>query len=108
MSRYSEIQEKHAIKKQKVQETHDHFADVNDDDYEDDMKLLDLKQRLQLQVKPKFEVDSDQCRSCAKLEACVDIFKQDDEDLDVAYKLKIIGGIEVRLSNKVSYLTCKL
>lgn len=103
MSRYSEIQEKNSIKKQKDNETeenNDHYADVtNDDDYdEDDMKLMELKQRLELQVKPKSEVEeSDRCRSCSNLAACVDIFEQKDgEEFDVAYKLKLIGGIAVR------------
>ncbi|XP_047031743.1 uncharacterized protein LOC124638734 [Helicoverpa zea] len=108
MSRYSEIREKHAIKKQAIQDSQDHFADVtNDDDYEDDMKLLDLKQKLE-QVKPKHEVDEhDRCRSCSNLEACVDIFEQKDDDgFDVAYKLKIIGGIEVEKTDDLPLRIC--
>lgn len=98
MARYTEVQEKHAIKVQKLQDTHEYADVTHDDDYEDDMKLLDLKQRLQMQVKPKYEVDvGDQCRSCSNLDACIDIFEQKDDDgVDLAYKLKLIGGIEVR------------
>lgn len=106
MSRYSEIQEKKAIKKQKIEES-DHYADItNDDDFEDDMKLLDLKQKMQLQVKPKFEEDdSDRCRSCSNLTASVNIFEQKDDDgFDVAHKLKLIGGIEVREYSLVNYV----
>lgn len=102
MARYSEVQEKHAIKVQKIQDSLEYADVTHDDDYEDDMKLLDLKQRLQVQVKPKYEVDvGDQCRSCSNLDACIDIFEQKDDDgFDLAYKLKLIGGIEVRSSNK--------
>lgn len=100
MSRYSEIHEKHAIKKQKIRdvpETNDYADVTNDDDFEDDMKLYDLKQKLELQVKPKLEEESDRCRSCSILAACVDIFEQKDDDgFDVAHKLKLIAGVEVR------------
>ncbi|KAH9639634.1 hypothetical protein HF086_010041 [Spodoptera exigua] len=109
MSRYSEIQEKNAIKKQKIEET-DNYADAtNDDDFEDDMKLLDLKQRLQLQVKPKFEEedDSDRCRSCSNLTASIDIFEQKDDDgFDVAHKLKLIGGIEIEKTDNLPTHIC--
>ena len=102
MSKFSEVKEKNSIKKQKIDDTHDnndHYAEVtNDDDFEDDMKLMDLKHRLELQVKPKFEVEeSDRCRSCSNLAGSVDIFEQKDGDgYDLAHKLKLIGGVEVR------------
>ncbi|XP_022822824.1 uncharacterized protein LOC111353858 [Spodoptera litura] len=110
MSRYSEIQEKNAIKKQKIEES-DHYADAtNDDDFEDDMKLLDLKQKLQLQVQPKFEEeddDSDRCRSCSNLTASINIFEQTDDDgFDVAHKLKLIGGIEVEKTDNLPSHIC--
>ncbi|KAJ8712465.1 hypothetical protein PYW07_005307 [Mythimna separata] len=130
MSRYSEIQEKNAIKKQKIQDipketdikTNDyaditnetditHDADITndaDDDIEDDMKLYDLKQKLELQLKPKFEVEeADRCRSCSILATCVDIFEQkDDEGFDVAYKLKLIAGVEVEKTDTLPSHMC--
>ncbi|XP_075980707.1 uncharacterized protein LOC142979582 [Anticarsia gemmatalis] len=108
MIRYSEVREKHSIKKQKEEDTTDHFGDVtHDDDFEDDIKLTDLKKKLQLDVEPKFEIEiSEQCRTCSNLDACVDIFEQrDDDGLDVAYKLKVIAGVEVeRFDNLPSQL----
>lgn len=67
-----------------------------DDDIEDDMKLFDLKQRLDL-VKPKFEaLEASLCRTCSNEDGCVNLYNQtDDEGLDLAHKLRIIGGIEV-------------
>ncbi|KAJ8715204.1 hypothetical protein PYW08_005185 [Mythimna loreyi] len=111
MGRYSEIQEKKAIKKRKEQdipETNDYADVTNDDDFEDDMKLYDLKQKLELQVKPKSEVEeSDRCRSCSILAPCVDIFEQKDDDgLDVAYKLKVIGGVEVEKTDTLPSHIC--
>lgn len=66
------------------------------DDIEDDMKLFDLKQRLDL-VKPKFEaLEANLCRTCFNEDGCVNLYQQtDDEGLDLAQKLRIIGGIEV-------------
>lgn len=60
------------------------------------MKLFDLKQRLDL-VKPKFEaLEANLCRSCSNEDGCVNLYNQtDDEGLDLAQKLRIIGGIEV-------------
>ncbi|CAB3234273.1 unnamed protein product [Arctia plantaginis] len=98
LSRYAEVRDKHSMKEQKEEDSHDHFDDgTHDDEFEDDIKLMDLKKRLQFDVEPKFEFENgEQCRSCSSSEASVDIFEQrDDDGLDLAHKLKIIAGIEV-------------
>lgn len=85
-----EVRESEALKQQ-----NDNF-DNDIDDVEDDMKLLDLKQRLSL-VKPKLEIENNVCRSCSSEQGCVSIYEQVDCDgLDLAHKLRVIGGIEVR------------
>lgn len=66
--------------------------EANDGDFEDDVKLYELKK---IAMEPKHEV-TNVCRSCSSDDGCVKIFEEtDDEGLDVAYKLKVIGGIEV-------------
>ncbi|KAJ0174513.1 hypothetical protein K1T71_009621 [Dendrolimus kikuchii] len=104
MKHYTEMYVK-PVKKQK-QEVNDDQYDIHDnDDYEDDMKLFDLKQRLQL-VKPKYEVVANHCRCCAN-EGFVNIFDQTDENgCDVAYKLKTIAGIEVEKSDNLPTHIC--
>lgn len=63
-----------------------------EDEYEDDMKLLDLKQLLQ--VKPERECAA-LCRSCYNEPGCLNVFQKDDDGVELAYKLKLIGGIQV-------------
>lgn len=109
LSRYSDVRQKRSISNEKEDKSHDHFDDVtHDDDFDDDIKLTDLKKRLQLEVEPKFEfANSEQCRSCSNLEACVDIFEQrDDDGLNVAYKLKIIAQIEVEKFDNLPSQIC--
>ncbi|XP_046969361.1 uncharacterized protein LOC124536800 [Vanessa cardui] len=104
IAKYTEINEKHVIKEQKD----NHYEEVAlDDDIEDDMKLFDLKQRLSL-VKPKLEaIETNLCRSCSNEDGCVNIYNQTDDDgLDLAHKLKIIGGIEVDQSDTLPSQIC--
>ncbi|RVE47324.1 hypothetical protein evm_008005 [Chilo suppressalis] len=75
------------------------------DDCEDDMKLLDLKQRWRLE--PKYETDAHHCRSCYNEQASVNIFeKVDAEGMDVACKLRVIGGIEIDKSDNLPPQIC--
>lgn len=99
MEQYTQKPKPPKIERQK--RTKQEFNDYDDnDDYEDDMKLFDLKQKLEL--KPKNEESFETgpaCRACADMEARVDIFDhKDDEGTDLAAKLKLLGGIEVRIS----------
>lgn len=101
MAQYVENQVRRPVKK-KPRVVHDHYDDGADDDYEDDMKLFDLKQRLQ--VKPKYE-EANSCRSCWNEEACINIFDRPDvEGFDIAYKLRTIGGVEVIYITYTTYL----
>lgn len=96
MSRYVEIQEKKPVLKRKLVTSHSDDGELgHDDEFEDDMKLFDLKQKLQ--VKPKFECDeTNRCRSCYTVDGSVDVFgEKDDDGVELSYKLKVIGGIEV-------------
>ncbi|KAL0821947.1 hypothetical protein ABMA28_005338 [Loxostege sticticalis] len=103
MAQYVENQVRRPVKK-KPRVIHDHYDDGADDDYEDDMKLFDLKQRLQL--KPKYE-EANSCRSCWNEEACINIFDQTDvEGFDIAYKLRTIGGVEVDKSDHLPSQIC--
>lgn len=96
MKHYTDIQFKPDKKQKQEVNDEDHYDANDNDDFEDDMKLFDLKQRLQL-VKPKYEVVANHCRCCTN-EGFVNIFDQTDENGgEVAYKLKVIAGIEVRL-----------
>ncbi|CAH2093128.1 unnamed protein product [Euphydryas editha] len=104
ISKYLETHEKHTIKEQQE----DNFEELPlDDDIEDDMKLFDLKQRLDL-VKPKFEaLETNFCRSCSNEDGCISIYNQtDDEGLDLAQKLRIIGGIEIDESDALPSQIC--
>ncbi|XP_049875843.1 uncharacterized protein LOC126373663 [Pectinophora gossypiella] len=83
--------------------------DCNDDnDFDDDIKLFDLKQKLELQVKPKLEyLEANQCRSCSNDEGCVNIFDQKDDDgLDLAHKLRIVGDVQVEPSDSLPSQIC--
>lgn len=74
------------------------FDDTGNDDCEDDMKLFDLKQKMELDLKPSCEFLDKQCRACAGVGDCVDIFEhKDDEGIDVASKMLIICGVEVSI-----------
>lgn len=67
---------------------------MDDNDFEDDMKLFDLKQKLELQVKPKFEYL--QCRSCSLEEGFVNLYQHVDETgIVLAEKLRVIADIKV-------------
>ncbi|CAH0725566.1 unnamed protein product, partial [Brenthis ino] len=103
MAKYTEVHESQALKEQKE----DNYDDVIDDDIEDDMKLFELKQRLSL-VKPKFEVlETNLCRSCSSEDGCVSIYNHlDNEGLDLAYKLRVIGGVEVDQSDTLPSQIC--
>ncbi|XP_053611090.1 uncharacterized protein LOC128675603 [Plodia interpunctella] len=76
-------------------------GDDGNDDFEDDMKLFDLKQRL----KQKTEVEN-QCRSCNAEDGCVNIFERTDEGLELADKLRIIAGVEVDKSDNLPSQIC--
>ncbi|XP_028159756.1 uncharacterized protein LOC114352370 [Ostrinia furnacalis] len=103
MAQYVENKVRVPVKKKPRVVSHEHYDDLPDD-YEDDMKLFDLKQRLQ--VKPKYE-ETHSCRSCWNEEACVDIFAQPDGDgLDIASKLRTIGGVEVDQSDHLPSQIC--
>lgn len=66
--------------------------DMHGDDYEDDIKLFDLKKSIQ--SKAKIE---ETCRTCGVPDAHMNLFQSfDDSGLDLASKLHIIAGIEVR------------
>lgn len=72
--------------------TKQEYNDYDNGDFEDDMKLFDLKRKLEV----TFEI-SKACRACADMEARVNIFEhKDDDGTDLASKLKLVGGIEVR------------
>ncbi|XP_060804972.1 uncharacterized protein LOC106134226 [Amyelois transitella] len=109
MSEYFTNVEK-PVKRQKRERCSREYDHLNDgdggcgDDLEDDMKLFDLKQRLQL--KPKLEVES-QCRSCNAEEGCVNIFERAGEGgLDLADKLRLIAGIEVDKADNLPSQIC--
>lgn len=106
LQRYTEAQVKPAVKhKMEINDDH-HFGDGNDDDYEDDMKLFDLKQKLQL-IKPKCEISSNNCRCCGNEDGYVSIFEQNGDDgVDIACKLKIIGDIEIDKSDNLPSQIC--
>ncbi|CAK1555601.1 unnamed protein product [Leptosia nina] len=74
------------------------------EDCEDDMKLIDIKKL----VKPKFEVlEANNCRSCANDEACISLFDHRDGDgVDLASKLRLIGGVEIEQSDSLPYNIC--
>lgn len=94
---------KRKIQKRTKEETMDYY-DMGNDDCEDDMKLYELKQKMELDLKPNYELGAKQCRACAELGQCVDIFQQKDDDgLDAASKLLIICGIEVSMA-KLRYV----
>ncbi|XP_032519313.2 uncharacterized protein LOC116771543 isoform X1 [Danaus plexippus] len=77
--------------------------EANDGDFEDDVKLYELKK---IAMEPKHEV-TNVCRSCSSDDGCVKIFEEtDDEGLDVAYKLKVIGGIEIQRSDTLPTQIC--
>ncbi|KAI5638462.1 zinc-finger associated domain (zf-AD) domain-containing protein [Phthorimaea operculella] len=82
--------------------------DNRDDDYEDDIKLFDLKQKMEREVKPKFEyLEANQCRSCSSEEGCVNIYDQkDDEGLNLAEKLRIIGDVKVEPTDNLPSQIC--
>ncbi|XP_030025991.2 uncharacterized protein LOC115444372 [Manduca sexta] len=107
MARYIEMQDKKPVKKQKREIIHSDDGDGNDD-YEDDMKLFDIKRQMEAQVKPKCEYeDANQCRACYSEDGCVDIFSEKDEDdIDVAYKLRVVGGIQVDKSDHLPSQIC--
>ncbi|KAM3965681.1 LOW QUALITY PROTEIN: uncharacterized protein ACR2FA_000005 [Aphomia sociella] len=107
MAQYVKTESQHRPALKQKHEEQENYEDIaNDDDFEDDMKLLDLKQRLQ--VKPKYEsVDLTQCRSCYSEHGSVDIFEErDDGDPDIAQKLKLIGGIYVEKTDKLPSQIC--
>ncbi|XP_052755013.1 uncharacterized protein LOC113516178 [Galleria mellonella] len=107
IAQYVETEAQHRPVKKQKQEEQEHYDDVAiDDDLEDDMKLLELKQRLQ--VRPKREaIDPNQCRTCYSEHGSVDIFEQrDDDDPDIAQKLRLIGGIEVEKSDNLPSHIC--
>lgn len=98
MLKYTEISNQHESLQHKSIDKD--LLDYNDDvdvtnDYEDDIKLFDLKKKLQ--TKTKFEVlEANSCRACGNEEGCVNLFEPYDENgLDLGSKLHIIGGIEV-------------
>lgn len=103
MTQYDAIKDRTPpVIKHKLESQIDNYNDncndtLDDNDYEDDMKLFDLKQKLELQVKPKFEfLDANQCRSCSNEEGCVNIFEHVDEGGNVlAEKLRLIGDVKV-------------
>ncbi|XP_013179939.1 PREDICTED: uncharacterized protein LOC106126702 [Papilio xuthus] len=103
MSSYFELERQYNLEKK------DHRVEVEvtpleEDEYEDDMKLLDLKQLLQ--VKPEREC-AGQCRSCFNEPGCVNVFQEKDEDgVELAYKLKLIGGIQVNQSDSLPSQIC--
>ncbi|CAH4029944.1 unnamed protein product [Pieris brassicae] len=80
--------------------------DIDDDnhDYDDDMKLIDIKKL----IKPKYEVlEPNHCRSCSNDEACVSLFDhRDDDGVDLATKLRLIGGVEIEPSDSLPYNIC--
>lgn len=69
--------------------------DMGNDDFEDDMKLIDLKEKIELKPKEECEV---KCRACAGAGAdYADMYDtRDDDGTDLATKLKLVAGIEVR------------
>ncbi|KAL4707887.1 hypothetical protein ACJJTC_010322 [Scirpophaga incertulas] len=107
IARYVESQVNLPIKRQRKEAIHVVSFDeaAVDDECEDDIKLFDLKQRLQ--VKPKVELEQNQCRSCFGVEAYVNIFDQvDDDGIDIACKLKTIAGVEVDRSDHLPSQIC--
>ncbi|XP_045500549.1 uncharacterized protein LOC123697998 [Colias croceus] len=89
---------------EKIKEKQENDFDYADDDYEDDMKLIDVKKL----IKPKCEyLDVNLCRSCSNEEGCVDLFEHCDEDgVDLASKLRLIGGIEVDQTDTLPHSIC--
>ncbi|XP_047992189.1 uncharacterized protein LOC125230934 [Leguminivora glycinivorella] len=108
MAQYEVLKSKPNIKQQKDdhydhEDQVDHIDQVDhDNDFEDDIKLLDLKQRLN----PKIEVTEKQCRSCFGTGACIDLHRTDEEGVDLASKLRVIGGIEMDKSDKLPWQIC--
>ncbi|KAJ2945771.1 hypothetical protein O0L34_g613 [Tuta absoluta] len=94
--------------KQEIEYYDDDNNDNRDDDYEDDIKLFDLKQKMEREVKPKFEyLEANQCRSCSSEEGCVKIYEQKDEDgLNLADKLRIIGDVKVEPTDNLPSQIC--
>ncbi|GBP30125.1 Zinc finger protein 729 [Eumeta japonica] len=77
--------------------------DFNDDDYEDDIKLFDLKQRTGQNNARR----SSSCRTCDQEEGSVNLFEQHDEDgCDLAHMLKIICGVEALQSDNLPKQMC--
>ncbi|XP_041982366.1 uncharacterized protein LOC121735577 [Aricia agestis] len=82
----------------------DDFDGVDNDD---DMKLLDLKEKWSTHstVRPKHEPSL--CRACSSEEGCVSIFdERDDDGVDLAIKLKVVGGIEVERGDSLPSQIC--
>ncbi|CAH2044028.1 unnamed protein product, partial [Iphiclides podalirius] len=76
------------------------------DDYEDEMRLFDLKRMMH--VRPKHELaDSNLCRACSNDDGCVNVFEgRDPEGVDLAHKLRLIGGVEVERSDSLPSQIC--
>ncbi|CAG9112221.1 unnamed protein product [Plutella xylostella] len=86
----------------------DHFDDaaVVDDDFDDDLKLFDLKKKLEL--KPKTEVpDVSSCRACNVEEGSYHVFEAcDDEGVSLAHKLRVIAGVEIDVLDNLPKQIC--
>ncbi|CAG4960037.1 unnamed protein product [Parnassius apollo] len=104
VSQYFDLENETQKESQNAQKEIDETA--VDDDFEDDIKLLDLKQMWQ--VEPKYEYgDGNQCRSCSNEEGCVNVFEEKDEEgVDLALKLKLIGGVEVEKRDSLPSHIC--
>lgn len=103
MARFDDIREKRPINKHK-EEIHSDEGDHNVDDHEDDIKLFDLKRRLEFKPKNEF---GNHCRACLTEDGSVDIYeRKDDNGFDLAFKLKAVGGIEVERTDQLPSQIC--
>lgn len=69
--------------------------EMNGDDYEDDIRLYDLKKKLESGLKNEI-IEENSCRACATEDGVVNLFESvDDSGFDLASKMKLIGGVEV-------------
>ncbi|XP_072944743.1 uncharacterized protein [Epargyreus clarus] len=97
--------------KQKRESVKDeHFDDcdrASDDEVDEELKLTELKEKLH-EVRPKLEFSNvNYCRTCSDANGSLNIFSdKDDEGVDLAEKLKIIGGVEVVTSDNLPSQIC--
>ncbi|XP_059048750.1 uncharacterized protein LOC131843980 [Achroia grisella] len=110
IARYVETEHRQPLRKhtqeEQEQEQEPDEDTANDDDLEDDIKLMDLKQMLQ--ARPKYEaVDLNQCRTCYSEHGNIDIFEERaDGDPNLADKLKLVSGVEVEKSDNMPSQIC--